>query len=875
MSGRSMSVSILVGMKDAASSGINALIGRLKNLGGLAPRLAGMMGGMFGFAKTGILSVFEGVGAVIGFALRNIFTTRERLRDLAELAGHTGDEISASIIQQQQAYSKLAVATGHSFDQIADQMERLLKTGMSENVAQQVLPAVMRTSIATGMEVNKVSDIMIALQRNMGLTGADAEGAFGRLMAAAKRGRMEITGMVSDMPKLTEALGRLGIRSPDAFGRIGAAMVAAKRVTGNDAAAQRSANALFEGVDTKRFRAAGIDIEGVMRNADKKNIPRIDALIQKIASYTGITPQLIERMRKKNEALGMPADLAMQEVVRQLQAGKLGERLENLLGDKDGMAALVGVMQNLKQYNADTKADNEGGQDAFEKAYADKMKSAEQQWKRFKNLIDGFTKRIGLAVTEAIIPMIPGLEQVQAWMIKLDEKFPGLTNGIILIVGGFVALFAVLALWTMIAPVVTGAFFLLTAAISLLATVVYTVIAGAFSFLATVLAGLFSPLGLLVVAFAFLAAAIIANWDQVSAALMQGWQAIKQIFSGALQFITGVLTGDFGSAFEGLKTMFGGLAGFFEAGWNLIAAVFHGGISVISSLLGGIDQMLGTNLKGGFDSMMAGVEAAMQQGWESIKQIVSGAVQFITGVLTGDFGSAFEGLKTMFGGLGGIIQAQWNLVTAIIQGGIDAISGILGGIDKMFGTNLKGGFDSFIADVKTWPEKIAAELLPLAAKLAQAGTQAMQGLWDGMKAKFNEMLDWVKKVPERISGYFNFNGLFGGADKSTPAVPPAPGTGSAPTQSYFKSLFGGDKTAASPVPGAGSVPTPGASYMPTNYSPTGDKGFAPVVNTTQQEVKVGGRMDIHVDGPATVANVTSTNPQVPISANSGDVHGRA
>ena len=59
--------------------------------------------------------------------------------------------------------------------------------------------------------------------------------------------------------------------------------------------------------------------------------------------------------------------------------------------------------------------------------------------------------------------------------------------------------------------------------------------------------------------------------------------------------------------------------------------------------------------------------------WNSVKQIFSGIIDFITGVFTGDWEKAWTGIKDIFGGI-------WELLVSVIRIPINAIIGLINGL---------------------------------------------------------------------------------------------------------------------------------------------------------------------------------------------------
>ena len=158
--------------------------------------------------------------------------------------------------------------------------------------------------------------------------------------------------------------------------------------------------------------------------------------------------------------------------------------------------------------------------------------------------------------------------------------------------------------------------------------------------------------------------------------------------------------------------------------------------------------------------------------WESIKGLISGVItffqgliEFFTGVFTGDWKMAWEGLKKMFFGA---FQAVWNFFNLTLIGGIrkalvnlvvngvKVIKGFADDVIKWFQnmwTNvwnilkaLGSNFKKIIDDIKEWWTdfffKIALKWVEFSTKAKNAGTKA----WEGIKSAFKGAVDWFVRT---------------------------------------------------------------------------------------------------------------------------------
>lgn len=134
-------------------------------------------------------------------------------------------------------------------------------------------------------------------------------------------------------------------------------------------------------------------------------------------------------------------------------------------------------------------------------------------------------------------------------------------------------------------------------------------------------------------------------------------EGLKNIIDGFGKFFKGVFTGDLKLAAEGAKQIWEGLKQTWNAIINSIKDAWDMFITWLQSkspMLAAIFQTYGNFISGLFNS---------------IKQWLSGIIKFISGVFTGDWTKAWEGVKDIFKGIwNGIITAVEYAINFIING---------------------------------------------------------------------------------------------------------------------------------------------------------------------------------------------------------------
>lgn len=190
----------------------------------------------------------------------------------------------------------------------------------------------------------------------------------------------------------------------------------------------------------------------------------------------------------------------------------------------------------------------------------------------------------------------------------------------------------------------------------------------------TLLAGSLIPLLIAAIASLLLAFTVATGHGEE---LIAG---LKTACQGFVEFFSGIFSGDLEKATGGIEKIFSGLGTF-------VLAVVDGLKDSILSFLDWLDEKTG----GKFHSIIEFIKQIVMDGFgvlktfvsdffESLKQTFLGLTQFLSGVFSGNWDLAFEGLRNIAaGGLNGIIAAI-NGVMRGLATGINAVVDLLNAI---------------------------------------------------------------------------------------------------------------------------------------------------------------------------------------------------
>lgn len=141
---------------------------------------------------------------------------------------------------------------------------------------------------------------------------------------------------------------------------------------------------------------------------------------------------------------------------------------------------------------------------------------------------------------------------------------------------------------------------------------------------------------------------------------------IREVIEGFKDFFVGVFTGDIEKAIGGVEKIFEGLK---KTAFSVIDAIKDSFLSFLTWL----DEKTGGKFHGIIELAKSYVTSAFNSAKEvlgntidAIKQMFKGIVQFISGVFTGDWDLAWEGVQNIFKG-------AWNDIVSTLEGAVNLI----------------------------------------------------------------------------------------------------------------------------------------------------------------------------------------------------------
>lgn len=204
--------------------------------------------------------------------------------------------------------------------------------------------------------------------------------------------------------------------------------------------------------------------------------------------------------------------------------------------------------------------------------------------------------------------------------------------------------------------------------------------------------------------FEVVCAAITAAWDVVGEYVRMIWETVKdyigtvvEVIRGIFDAVCAVIRGDWSAAGDAVKGIWDAVRGFFERTGQRIAAMFQNVVGIV---------------RGAWDGCAAGVRAI----WQAVQNF---------------FGNLCNGVRNAFNGLG-------NGIRTIFTNAGEGVKSAWNGVLNWF-RNLPQSIMNIFANAGQW--------------LWNAGSNIINGLWDGLKSAWGNVTGWVGGLGDWIAAH--------------------------------------------------------------------------------------------------------------------------
>lgn len=495
---RSMSLDVLVRLRDRLSGPMRRLQRNLRSLGNAARQI--------GFIGTAIAAI-----SFLG-PIQQAGAFEQKLLDIAGTANLSGQAAFDFARQTRREYEDLAFAVGQASDTISDGAGQMIAAGVAEDIVDRTIGTIGKSATAANAAFSDMAGVATSLINTLDVPETELEGALAGLVVAGKEGAFELKDMAKYFPQLTGQMRKFGIVGREASDQIATLLQIARKGTSEPGqAANNLQNFLSKAlapVTQKKFKEMGVDIEAVMKDAAAKGINPLEAMIQKIGKLTGVSASAIGKYMETARRRGLEGGEALEYVRQQLEAIGAAGKIGQLFQDQQVLDFLIPMLANIDEYKR-IKGEVAAATGAvIDRDFETQMEGLNRQLTIFREIGTQAMRDVGFAFGTWMPTINQHLMAALKWVRELDRSTGGWVNQALVAAGGGV---------------------LLTGALGALGIALPIVGAG-FSALASLAAVAIGPIGLLVGALAAGAIYISKNWDRFGPRIMRMWDRAKRAF---------------------------------------------------------------------------------------------------------------------------------------------------------------------------------------------------------------------------------------------------------------------------------------------------------------------------------------------------------
>lgn len=698
--------SLIVALIDRVSAPARAAASSIKGIAAAAAAANG--GGLAAMARANseALSAMHGkmlAAIAVAYGLREALSSplgvASRFESILLDIAQKSDLSDSAMKTLGERIRSIAPIVNKTAQEVAAGMDVLTSMGLDPTRALAISPVLGKAASAYKAEMSDVARMTFAAIENLKVPVSETAKLLDVLSQASKEGAFEFKDMAREFPAIAAAAQALGQKGVIGAARIAAALETIRKGSGSSAEAATNLQNVFQKISspetTKNFAKFGIDI----RKELKKTMDEGGDVLEMLAGNT-------------MKALG--GDLT-----------KLGD----LFQDKQVQEGLRAFIQNWAEYRRIRKSalDATGVVDVdFDR----RMKTFEAQVESFKIQVSDLGITIGGILMPHVNRLLGVIRPVVSSFKEFSEAHPALIGNLIkgasAVIGLTVAahaarwaflwlrggvimlakplLAAGVAMSTFVASMATAAFARVVASLASLRRALLSIMvlgavggpAAAFRAMGVAMLGLLSPIGLVTGALRLLKLAVIGT----------GIGAILVAIAAAGLFI-----------YENWS----GLGAFFTAFGSAFMAALGPLAPAIEPLIGGVKWL-----------------------WDTV---------------SGFFGEISPATWTAWGtqagaAVGAVAAAVLNLPSKIVSLGTDLYNGALTWMGRML-DGAVAGFVHIAEFLASIPRKFFELGGPAGIAMYDAGVAALQGLWDGMKAKMSELMGWLGGIADSVAGVFS------------------------------------------------------------------------------------------------------------------------
>ncbi|TMN23156.1 phage tail tape measure protein [Lentibacillus cibarius] len=611
---------------------------------------------------------------VAGTAVAMSSKYEAQMSKVQAVTGTTGDNFK----ELKGLARELGRTTQYSAVEAGQGMEFLARAGWNNQQIMKGLPQVLNLAKAGALDLGSASDIVSNIMSGFGASAGEAQRYVDVLAKASSSANTDVNQMGEAMKYVAPVANDLGLSVEETASAIG--VMSDAGIQGSQAGTTLRQGLLKLSSPTKQAKGLMDELNMSFFNAEgqMKSLPEIISTLEQ--GMSGLSQE--QRTQALSTMFGAEAVSGFSALLNRgsEETGAFTKELQNA----DGTA------QNM----AETMGDNLQG--------------------RLKELWSQITD-IGISLGQSLTPYI---EKAVSWFSQLADWVSNLSGK----VKAGILVFGVLA--TVLPPLLAVIGFMVQGV---------GLLAGAFTAIS-------APVLAVIAGVVALGVALGVLWNKSETFR----ETVKQVFTKIKEVVLSAMktVGSF------LKSKLNQIKKFWDENGSQI-------LKAVENAFNGIKAVI--------EFVMPFIKGVIKYVWNAIKGIINGAldaimgvVKIFTGLFTGDFSKMWEGVKQLFSGA---IEFVWNLMNLSFVGGIKKL--ILGFTKKIWSW-IKGLWDDIVLKFMYGKDKVVGFITNLKSK----GLSIFNTLKNRVKSIFEKVKDFitnpiktakdtVKDMIDKIKGFFS------------------------------------------------------------------------------------------------------------------------
>lgn len=355
MAGRDMKLEVIVRLRDELSRGLDGALGKIRSWSMRTTALFSSIGRGIGDLSAKFAAFGVGAGLGLSNGLRSFVEFDAKLRDVAITYGLVGKAVEDFIGKAGAKTHALATETGQLSQKLADVRGLLAAANIEPTAAETMLPAIGRASTAANADTGDITKTSIAAFQNARLAPELLGTALAHMITGGKLGSFELKNMAQHYPSVLAALANLGVVKMEGIDSATAMLQISKRTAGTEGEAATNFLDFLSGLNSahtvKRFKDHGVDLPGLMANANARGINPVEAVIAKIAKVID-QPKVVDEALTRAKAKGLDPTKTQAEVRAAVEQAVKAAGLGELIVNQQSKMFLMAMLANIADYKA-------------------------------------------------------------------------------------------------------------------------------------------------------------------------------------------------------------------------------------------------------------------------------------------------------------------------------------------------------------------------------------------------------------------------------------------------------------------------------------------------------------------------------------------